>query len=118
MEELKKRREYKPPKGRFAVVHCARDYGKVQKIREQDYYIDNPKRNWFLHKKKGDEYRTHEAFPIEKKWHPQLLRGKPVPVLKKEAIFEVNKSNKPAPKKPELKFHYTADDKPLKSVYN
>jgi hypothetical protein len=117
---IKKRREFKPPKGRFATVSCARTYGRQFNIQEKDFYEDNPKRNWFLHKKGGQkrgEYVDLEKFPMEKKFHPNLLRGKAVPALKKDQIFETNKDNKPAPKKQELKFHYDNNDKPLMSYY-
>ena len=54
---------------------------------------------------------------MEKKFHPNLLRGKAVPALKKDQIFETEGNKKPAPKKAELKFHYDNMDKPLKSFY-
>ena len=120
MNSVQKRREFKPPKGRFATVSCARDYGKQFNIKEKDFYEDNPKRNWFLHKsssqRKG-EYIEQEKYPMEKKFHPNLLRGKAVPALKKDQIFETDGNKKPAPKKAELKFHYDNNEKPLKSFY-
>lgn len=91
-------KQYKPPVGRLAQVQVIQNYSRMLRVKPEDYFSSDVRRNpKFL--KKDDYANGIKEFPSIHKHVPHLQQGKVKKVFKDSKLFEMEDSKKPQQKK-------------------
>ena len=95
-------KKFKPPVGRLAQVQAIQNYSKMMRVKPDDYFSSDVRRNPKFLKK--DDYITGiKEFPSIHKHVPHLQQGKPKKMFKDSKLFEMGGDSKKPKQKKEKK---------------
>ena len=94
-------KKFKAPIGRLAQVQSIQTYSRTIRLRPQDYFSPDVKRNPKNIKKNEYSLPGGNEFPAIRRDTPGLQQGKPKKIFKDAALFEMGESKnvKSRPKK-------------------